>query len=88
MNRRTTCLSLAAIILIGFVSGQTKKRTRLQQDDGYELTRQPEDLMFCVLGPILENFSDLFSSSKFGLFFPAKNNQFIFIRILRTILRI
>jgi hypothetical protein len=72
MNGRTTRFILCATVIlqVGGVSGQTKKRTRLQQDDGYELTRQPEDLMFCVLGSILQN--SIFGRKLFELIFVHK----------------
>ena len=50
MNSWTLRLSLiGCLVFISSAIVQSKKRQRYQANDGYELTRQPDDLMFCVL---------------------------------------
>jgi hypothetical protein len=43
------CL-LGILLLLSVAVGQKKKKQKQQHhEEGYELTRQPEDIMFCVL---------------------------------------
>lgn len=49
MKSWTLRLCLAGcMIMITNVACQSKKRQRLQHEEGYELTRHPDDIMFCV----------------------------------------